>query len=73
MMHHGDGYFWGMHFIFWIVGLFVLIGIFWFLYDTSLRRPKKDNSLEILKKRFANGKISKEEYEELKKILEEDL
>ena len=71
-MHQGDGYFWGMHFILWIVGLFVLIAIFWFLYDASLRRPKKDDSLEILKKRFAHGKISKEEYEESKKILEED-
>ncbi|MCK0178061.1 SHOCT domain-containing protein [Flavobacteriaceae bacterium S0862] len=72
-MHHGDGHFFGMHFLWWIVGLFVLIGIFWFLYEISFRGPKKDDSLQILKKRFASGKISKEEYEESKKILEADL
>ncbi|MCK0180658.1 SHOCT domain-containing protein [Flavobacteriaceae bacterium S0862] len=72
-MYHCDGHFFGMHFLWWIVWLFVLIGIFWFLYKTSFRGPQKEDSLQILKKRFANGKISKEEYEESKKILEEDL
>ncbi|GAA4948020.1 hypothetical protein GCM10023314_21660 [Algibacter agarivorans] len=72
-MHHCNGHFFGMHFLWWIVGLFVLIGIFWFLFKTSFREPTKDNALQILKKRFANGEISKEEYEESKKTLEADL
>jgi putative membrane protein len=72
-MHHGDGHFFGMHFLWWLGGLFVLIVIFWFFYKTSFREPQKDDALQILKKRFANGKISKEEYEESKKILEADL
>ncbi|MCM4173007.1 SHOCT domain-containing protein [Arenibacter sp. TNZ] len=72
-MHHVDGHFWGMHFLWWIVLLIVLIGIFRFLYKTSFRGPKKVDSLQILKKRFANGDISKEVYEESKKILEVDL
>jgi putative membrane protein len=67
-MDHCDGHFFGIHFLWWNVGLFVLIVIFYFLYKTSFQRPKKD-SLQILKKRFANGEISKEEYEESKKIL----
>jgi putative membrane protein len=71
-MHHGDGHFWGMHFLWWIVGLFVLIVIFWFLYKTSFRGQKKDDPIQILKIRFANGEILKEEYEESKKILEAD-
>jgi len=33
---------------------------------------KKDTPLEILKKRFASGIISKEEYLEKKKILKEE-
>ena len=71
-MHHGDGHFWGMHFLWQIVGLLVLFGIFWFLYKISFRGPKKDDAIQILKIRFANGEISKEEYEESKKILEAD-
>ena len=72
-MHHVDGHFFGMHFLWWVVGLFVLIVFFWVFYKTSFRKPQKDDSLQILKKRFANGEISKEEYEESKKILETDL
>jgi putative membrane protein len=62
-----------MHFLWWLIGFFVLIGIFRFLYKTPFRGPKKDDPIQILKIRFANGEISKEEYEESKKILGADL
>ncbi len=49
-MHHFDGHFWGMHFIWWIVWLFAIIGIFWYLKNPSFRGVKKDEPLQILKK-----------------------
>ena len=72
-MYHCDGRFFGMHFLWWVLEEFVLIGFFGILYKTFFRGSKEDDSLQILKKRFASGKISKEEYEESKKILEVDL
>lgn len=69
-MHHGDGYFWGMHFLWWIIGLFVLLIFLWSFKRTTSQGTKKDEALETLKKRFANGEITKEEYLETKKLLE---
>jgi len=34
---------------------------------------KKDSPLDILRKRFASGEITKEEYQEKKEILEKDM
>jgi putative membrane protein len=70
-MHDGHHY-WGMHFFWW---LFWVIIILW-AYRTSRKntnqQAKEDGSLEILKKRFAKGEITKDEYEEIKKILDKD-
>lgn len=67
-MHYHDGHFWGMHFAWWIV--WIVIGIFFFLfYSSFFQVTKKETPLEILKRRFAEGEITKEEYEEAKKVL----
>ena len=47
----------------WVVGLALLIGILWFLLAMSTRLTKRDDSPEsILKRRYAAGEISSEEY-----------
>lgn len=71
-MHDFHGHFGGMHFIWWIVWLIIIIWIFLISRALPFGIRKKDQPLHILKKRFAKGEISKEEYEESKKILKED-
>lgn len=46
---------------------------FGFFEPMRKTRIKKDSPLDILQKRFASGEISKDEYFENKKILEEDI
>ena len=43
------------------------------MHDVPGQRKKKDSPLDILHKRFASGQITTEEYQEKKKILENDL
>ena len=60
---------------FWIIFLVIAIGGLWYLGKEKLGfplGPKKDDPLDILKRRFANGEIDEEEYEERKAVLEED-
>lgn len=71
-MHNYDRHFWGMHFIWWIVWIIALIWIFLLPFEIPYQKSKKENPLDILKKRFAKGEITKEEYEESKKILKTD-
>ncbi len=64
-------HYWGMHFwwwVFWVV--FLLILSYYLIRDSSKEARKPDDPLEILKRRYARGEISKEEYEEMKKDLE---
>ena len=47
--------------------------LFWIFatpYTIPGQRSKKDSPLDILKKRFASGEITKEEYQEKKKLIE---
>ena len=50
-----------------------LVWIFATPWGIQGERKKKDSPIDILKRRFANGEISKEEYEESKKILSTDI
>jgi len=73
MWHLYDGnHFGGMHLIWWFVWLIFIFWIFATPYDVPGQRKKKDSPLDILKKRFASGEINKEEFEEHKKVLEQN-
>jgi putative membrane protein len=63
--YHG---FWGMNFIWWIVWILFLI---WIFATPWGYRHTRDTSYDILRKRFASGEITKEEYLEAKSVLEE--
>ncbi len=66
-------YYWGMHYIWWFLWVIMLFWIFALPYNIPGQRMMKNSPLDILQKRFASGEISKEEYDESKKILQGDL
>ncbi len=66
---HGWGMGWG-----WIIGLVLLIFVFWMVTksnrsDRTIEQSKDESALDILKKRYARGEIDKEEFEQRKKDL----
>lgn len=62
--------FWGMNFIWWIIWILLLISIF--ATPWGYRRTR-NTSYDILRRRFAAGEITKEEYLEAKKVLDDDV
>ncbi|NOX85658.1 MAG: SHOCT domain-containing protein [Chlorobi bacterium] len=73
MMNYGNMG-WGMGFG-WVIGLLVIGLLFWLIYTsvqstTKTSRNEIDSAKEILRKRFAKGEISKEEFEEMSKELD---
>jgi len=68
-----NGNYWGMGLIWWFVWIIMLLWIFAFPYNIPGQRYKKDSPLDILQMRFASGQITNEQYQEMKKSLENDL
>jgi len=59
-------YYWGMHFVWWIIWIvIVLLILLW-----PRKRIKNENPLEILKKQFAKGEITKDEFEAMKQTID---
>jgi putative membrane protein len=68
-MHWFEGHYWGMHIIWWVIWVIFIMWIFATPWDIPGQKMKKETPLDLLKKRYANGEISKEEYEDIKKTL----
>ncbi len=67
---YGTGY--GMMIIgliFWILVIIGLVLLIKYLWEGGGARRGEESALEILKKKYARGEISKEEFEEKKKDL----
>jgi len=71
-MHLYDGHFGGMHLVWWIIWIIVIAWIFFTPYSFPFQRTKKENPMDILKNRFAKGELTKEEFEESKRILKSE-
>jgi len=69
MWHMNNGHFWGMHWFWWIIWCMIIIWIFIAPSDILGQRTKKENPLDIAKRRYASGEISMEEFEEIKQKL----
>lgn len=72
MMHYGYGY--GGLFM-WIIFLIVIGLLIYFVVQARKTKGQPttqgENHIDILKRRYAKGEITKEEYERMKKDLEE--
>lgn len=75
-MMDGIGFGGGMWFgwIFWLLIIGVIIWAVVTVVNNNNRRqqnyfPQKEDALEILKKRYAKGEITKEEFEQMKRDL----
>ncbi len=68
MMHWGE-YGWGMGFgwvlmiIFWVL---VIMGVVFLIRIISGSAKKEETALDILKKRYAKGDITREEYDRMR-------
>jgi putative membrane protein len=69
-MMNNDYYFGGMHLTWWFIWMILLIWIFAIPYNIPYQRFRKNSPFDILRKRLASGEITNEEYQEKKKILE---
>lgn len=65
-----QNYYAGMNFIWWAIWIIMLFWIFAIPYKIPGQRDPKEQPLDILKKRFASGKITLKEFDEMKKTLE---
>jgi putative membrane protein len=68
-----NNYYWAVDLIWWVILLVLLFWIVTTPYDVPGQRYKKDSPLDILRRRFASGQITNEEYLVKKKILEQDV
>lgn len=61
---------WGiLGLIFWILIIIGLVLLIKYLWEGGGMRREPESALELLKKRYARGEISKEEFEEKKRDL----
>lgn len=77
-MGHGASYFGFagggfMMIILWVLLIIAAIMLFKWIVESDNKNSPKDlpapSAMEILKRRYAQGEISKEEYEEIKKTI----
>lgn len=72
-MHWGYWWSWGMGLglifmiVFWILIILGIVYLVRLIIGAEKRGAREDSALDILKKRYANGEITKEEFEEKKK------
>jgi putative membrane protein len=70
-MWHGGGWFFGMHLFWWIFWLMLLVVVFGVLTPVPRGRAR-ETPLQILQRRYAQGELSSQEYEERKAKLQRD-
>ncbi|WP_285655768.1 SHOCT domain-containing protein [Allomuricauda sp. NBRC 101325] len=74
-MHDWNWHNWGSVMM-WLIWIPIIIIAAWYLLwlsnNKGFSEQGNESPLEVLKRRYANGEISTQEYERRKKILEEE-
>lgn len=65
------GTYWGMHMFWWIIWIAIIAYIFFNPWGRS-RRSTRSTLPHRLRRTYAEGKISTQEFEERKKVLEKE-
>ena len=65
LSHHG----WGMGFGMWFIFLLFILIILYILKESTKSQEKHFSAQDILDRRYANGEIDTEEYEEKSKAI----
>lgn len=58
------GHGWGMGFGMWIIPILLVLLVFYFLKDNNKSKDGHPSAQDTLDKRYANGEIDTQEYEE---------
>ncbi len=66
------GHGWGMGFGMWFIPILLIIIVIYILKENNKDKGKTHSAQDILDKRYANGKIDKQEYEEKSDALKEN-
>lgn len=73
-MHDWNGYNWGMPMM-WFAWTLVILFVWFLIRQVRKDMPsekQKESPMDVLKRRYANGEITTEEYEQRKKVLEKE-
>ncbi len=63
-----NGHYWGMGWGMWFIPLLIIL-IVYLLFKNNSQSKNQETPLEVLKRRYAKGEITKEEYEQMKSDL----
>lgn len=63
-----NGHYWGMGWGMWFIPLLIIL-IVYLLFKNNSQSKNQETSLGVLKRRYAKGEITKEEYEQMKSDL----
>lgn len=66
------GHGWGMGFGMWLIPLLFILFVMYFLKENRKSEDKHPSAQDILDKRYANGEIDTQEYEEKSSVLKKN-
>lgn len=69
-----DGFWFGMHAFWWLFWVIVIIAVVYLLVraPSDVKQGQRESAHEVLRRRYAAGELTTQEYEERKAVLDRD-